>query len=59
MLVFKQDQRIIVIEPDRYTDRIKDLVLRMAEDFSLDITVEINVDRVNKIAKVRVVLHNF
>lgn len=59
MLVFKQDQRIIVIEPDRYTDRIKDLVLRMAEDFSLDITVEINVDRVNKIAKIRVVLHNF
>jgi hypothetical protein len=31
----------------------------MAEDFSLDITVEINVDRVNKIAKIRVVLHNF
>jgi hypothetical protein len=59
LLVFKQDQRIIVIEPDRYTDRIKDLVLRMAEDFSLDITVEINVDRVNKIAKIRVVLHNF
>ncbi len=57
--MFKQDQRIIVIEPDRYTDRIKDLVLRMAEDFSLDITVEINVDRVNKIAKIRVVLHNF
>ena len=53
------DERVIVIRPDDYRARLKEYALRLAEQFDRDITVEINVDKVNKNVNIKVIVHRF
>jgi hypothetical protein len=47
------------VDPENYRDNLKRLAMRMADDFMHDITLEINVDRTNKITKIKVTVHRF
>lgn len=53
------DDPMIVIRPKNYRNRLKEYALCMAEDFDRNITIEINVDLSNKIAKIKIIVHSF
>jgi hypothetical protein len=53
-----KEEPVILIRPADYRERLKELAVRMAEDFGRDITLEVNVDRSNKIVKLSVKVHN-
>jgi hypothetical protein len=53
-----KEEPVILIRPADYRERLKELAVRMAEDFGRDITLERNVDRSNKIVKLSVKVHN-
>lgn len=55
----EKDESLIIVRPGDYRGRIKELALRIAEDFGRNITLEINVDRSKKNAIIKVIVHRF
>ena len=55
----ENDEQMIIVRPGDYRGRLKELALRIAEDFGRDITLEINVDKPNKNVSIKVIVHRF